>query len=124
MDRVYSKKSINNAKDLRTNQTNCENILWQHLRAKRLNGIKFRRQVPVGKYIVDFVNLGTKLVVELDGSQHLEDNNLKYDEHRTEYLNKQGYTIIRFLDNEIINNLEEVLYKIVEEYQNLSSLSL
>ena len=68
MNRFYSKKSLTNAKNLRTNQTDCENILWQRIRAKRLNDIKFRRQVPIGKYIVDFVALSKNLVIELDGS--------------------------------------------------------
>ena len=72
MNRIYNSKSLNNAKSLRGNQTDCENILWQNLRAKRLNNIKFRKQVPIGKYIVDFVCLGKKLVIELDGSQHLD----------------------------------------------------
>ena len=73
MNRHYLRKSLNNAKDLRSNQTDCENILWNNIRAKRLNNIKFRRQVPIGKYIVDFINLQTKLIIELDGSQHIEE---------------------------------------------------
>ena len=117
MDRMYSKKSLTNAKTLRTNQTDCENILWQKIRAKRLNGIKFRRQVPVGKYILDFVALGKKLIIELDGSQHLE--NSEYDILRTEYLKNLGYTVVRFWDNDIINNIDSVLLKILETYNNL-----
>ena len=77
MNRFYLKKSLTNAKDLRANQTDCENILWQKIRAKKLSGIKFRRQVPVGNYIVDFVALSKKLIIELDGSQHIE--NINYD---------------------------------------------
>lgn len=119
MDRYYNKKSLANAKALRTNQTDCENILWQHIRAKRLNNIKFRRQVPVGKYIVDFINLGKKLIIELDGAQHLDENNMKYDKLRTEYLEKFGYKVIRFLDNDIIENLDSVLNSIVNEYNNI-----
>ena len=117
MNRIYTKNSQNFAKDLRTNQTDCENILWHHLRAKRLNNIKFRRQVPIGKYIVDFVNLGKKLVIELDGSQHID--NTDYDKSRTEYLNLNGYKVIRFFDNEVLTNLEEVLNTIVKEYESL-----
>lgn len=117
MDRMYSKKSLTNAKTLRTNQTDCENILWQKIRAKRLNGIKFRRQVPVGKYILDFVALGKKLIIELDGSQHFE--NSEYDIQRTEYLKNLCYTVIRFWDNDIINNIDSVLLKILETYNNL-----
>ena len=117
--RTYSHKSLDNAKALRSNQTDCEDILWQRLRAKRLNNIKFRRQVPIGKYIVDFVNLGKKLIIEVDGSQHLDDTNRKYDELRTEYLNEQGYRVIRFLDSDILENLESMLNTILAEYNKL-----
>ena len=117
MDRIYSKKSLTNAKDLRTTQTDCENILWQKVRAKRLEGIKFRRQVPIGNYIVDFLAFSKKLIIELDGSQHFD--NIEYDNKRTENLNKLGYTVLRFWDNEIINNIDGVLLKILEEYNKL-----
>jgi very-short-patch-repair endonuclease len=119
MNRHYLRKSLNNAKDLRSNQTDCENILWNNIRAKRLNNIKFRRQVPIGKYIVDFINLHTKLIIELDGSQHIEEKNIEYDNIRKNFLNKNGYTIIRFFNNEIIENLDNVLNVIVEEYEKL-----
>ncbi len=117
MKRLYSSTSLENAKNLRSNQTDCENIIWQNLRAKRLNNIKFRRQVPIGKYIVDFINLDKKLVIELDGSQHLDA--IQYDNNRTEYLTNSGYKVVRFNNNDIINNLESVLNKIVEEYNKL-----
>ena len=119
MNRHYLRKSLNNAKDLRSNQTDCENILWNNIRAKMLNNIKFRRQVPIGKYIVDFINLQTKLIIELDGSQHIEEKNIEYDNIRKNFLNKNGYTIIRFFNNEIIENLDNVLNVIVEEYEKL-----
>ncbi len=115
--RHYKSKSLVFAKELRSNQTNCENIIWEHLRAKRLNGIKFRRQVPVGKYIADFVNLGKKLIIELDGSQHIENEN--YDKMRSEYLKEHGYTILRFFDNDVINNLDGVLNEIYNKYNEL-----
>lgn len=118
MSRIYKKKSLENAKELRQNQTDCENVLWYNLRNRRLNNIKFRRQVPIWKYIADFVALDKKLIVELDGSQHITTNKL-YDEKRTKFLNNSGYTVIRFLDNEIFENLEGVLLTIVEEYEKL-----
>lgn len=118
-NRYYNKKSLNYAKTLRSTQTECENILWNQLRAKMLNNIKFRRQVPIGKYIVDFVCLGKKLVIELDGSQHLDEKNIIYDKLRTEYLEKLGYRVLRFLDCEITNNLESVLNLILEEYNKI-----
>ena len=118
MDRVYNKKSLVNAKKLRIEQTEFEEIIWQHLRAKRLNGIKFRRQVPVGIYILDFVALSKKLVVEIDGSQHIELQQA-YDNVRTEYLKQNGYTVLRFYNNDITNNIYSVLNKIVDTYNNL-----
>ena len=114
MDRFYFEKSLTNAKNLRSKQTDCENILWQRIRAKRLNGIKFRRQVPIGRYVVDFIALSKKLVIELDGSQHFD--NIKYDNKRTEDLEKLGYKVLRFWDNEVINNIDAVLLKILEEF--------
>ena len=119
MTRYYSQKSLIYAKNLRTDQTDCENILWQYLRGKRLNNIKFRRQVPIGKYIVDFVNLGKKLVIEIDGSQHIDEKYIEYDKTRTEFLNLNGYKVIRFFDNDVINNIEEVLNSIIETYNNI-----
>lgn len=117
MDRIYSKNSLTNAKELRTNQTDCENIFWQKIRAKRLEGIKFRRQVPIGNYIVDFLAFSKKLVIELDGSQHFD--NIDYDNKRTEDLKRLGYKVLRFWDNDIINNIDGVLLKILEEYNKL-----
>lgn len=117
MERFYSKKTLINAKNLRTNQTDFENILWQRIRAKRLNGIKFRRQVPIGKYIVDFVALGRKLVIELDGSQHLD--NQKYDNQRTEYLKEKGYKVLRIYNNDISDNIDSVLNFICDEYNKI-----
>ena len=119
MNRYYSKKSLTNAKSLRTNQTEFENILWHNLRAKRLNGIKFKRQVPIGRYIVDFVTLEKKLVIELDGSQHLDDGKIEYDNERTEFLQTKGYKVIRIYNSDISNNLESVLNYIWDEYNKI-----
>ena len=118
MNRLYKKQSLKNAKELRKNQTDCENILWYNIRNRRLKNIKFRRQVPIGQYIVDFATLDKKLIVELDGSQHITTNK-EYDDKRTEFLNNQGYKVLRFLDNDVINNLENVLILIADEYDNL-----
>lgn len=119
MDRFYLEKALSNAKKLRGNQTDCENIIWQHLRGKRLENIKFRRQVPIGKYIVDFVNLEKKLIVELDSSQHLDKANKIYDDERTKFLQKYGYAVLRFNDNDVLTNLEAVLQEITNKYKNL-----
>jgi very-short-patch-repair endonuclease len=118
MKRLYLQNALNYAKGLREGQTDCENILWQNLRGKRLNNIKFRRQVPIGKYIVDFVALDKKVIVELDGSQHLDDNQLIYDKNRTIYLEKYGYKVLRIYNNYIFNNLEDVLNFIAKECED------
>ncbi len=95
------------ARNLRKSQTDTEQILWLQLRNKRFLNYKFRRQFPVGDYIVDFICLELKLIIELDGSQHLEAENK--DAERTLFLNKRGFKVIRFWNNDVINNLEGVL---------------
>lgn len=86
------------AKQLRTNQTETEKILWFHLRAKRLKSIKFKRQQILGKYIVDFVSFEKMLIIELDGGQHNETLNIIKDQIRTKYLESLGFKVIRFWD--------------------------
>ena len=95
------------AKQLRANMTEAEKALWYHLRAKRFLGIRFYRQKIIGRYIVDFVSLEAKVVIELDGSQHLD--NVEYDESRTYYLETQGFQVIRFWNQEILTNMRNVL---------------
>lgn len=92
------------SKELRKNMTDAEQILWYFLRANRLNGWKFKRQQPIGNYIVDFVNFQNKLVIELDGGQHNE--NIEKDNKRTEFLESCGYKVLRFWNNEIFDNTE------------------
>ena len=75
----YSKKSLNYAKELRKNMTEFEQKLWYYLRAKRFLGLKFKRQVPIGNYIVDFFCKEARLIIELDGSGHIQENKIKYD---------------------------------------------
>ena len=119
MKRYYFQKSLQNAKALRTNQSDAENILWFYLRNRRLNNIKVRRQVPIGKYIADFFIAEKKLIIELDGSQHIENQNIKYDEIRTQTFEKLGFTVIRINNNEIFNNIDNVLEYIVNTYNNI-----
>lgn len=94
---------------LRKTQTQAEKILWQELRNNK-TGIKFRRQYPVGNYVLDFYAPKIGLGIELDGSIHKE--NKEYDKERTKYLNFQDIKVIRFWNYEIKNNLENVLKKI------------
>ena len=109
MDEKYIK-----ARNLRNNSTPQEQKLWELLRKRSFNGLKFSRQYPIGKYIVDFVCRRKKLVIEIDGGQHNETNNIVYDEERTKFIESKGYKVIRFWNNEIDNNIEGVYLKLQE----------
>ncbi len=104
---------LNNAKSLRSNLTDAEKALWYHLRAHRFLELKFKRQKPVGQYIVDFVCIEQKLIIELDGGQHAE--NVDYDERRTKFLENAGYKVLRFWNNQVLQELESVLEAIRTE---------
>ena len=97
----------NQARSLRKNQTDVEQRIWQQLRNRRLLNHKFRRQFPIEPYIVDFVCLELKLIIELDGGQHADQ--LDYDQYRSQYLGQKGFKVLRFWNNEIIENNEGVL---------------
>ncbi len=108
-----SAKMRNRAKSLRTNMTEPEEKLWQELRAHRLEGLSFRRQVPMGRYIVDFYCAAHNLVVELDGSQHGIDVAIRYDDKRTQWLQAQGLQVLRFWNDEALQSLDQVCYVIL-----------
>ena len=93
------------SRKLRKNSTDVERLLWQHLRLKQMGNFKFRRQHPLGKFIVDFICLEANLVIELDGGQHNEDKENKVDEIRTAWLEKQGLKVLRFWNHEVLNDL-------------------
>jgi very-short-patch-repair endonuclease len=101
---------LEKAKSLRKNQTDVERWLWQKIRNRQLLNLKFRRQFPIDRYIVDFVCLELKLIIELDGSQHIEQ--AAYDERRRACLEQRGFRVIRFWNNDILNNGDGVLEKI------------
>lgn len=109
--RNYEYNTFINAKQLRKkeNTTEAEKLLWYYIKNKQLNNCKFRRQVPIGNFVVDFLCIEKKLIIELDGGQHNEDNNIKYDNTRTEYLQGLGYNVVRFWNNEVFQNMENVL---------------
>lgn len=98
-----------NAEELRKNMTEAEQILWAALRNKQLNGLKFRRQHPIKKYILDFYCFKKKLSIELDGKYHSEKAQQFYNEDRTKNLSALGIREIRFSNDEVMNNLERVL---------------
>jgi very-short-patch-repair endonuclease len=110
------------AKNLRKNSTDVERLLWSRLRAGRLEGIKFRRQHPIGHYIVDFVCLERKLIIELDGGQHALPEEIWNDKERTDWMEKEGYTVLRFWNNEVLTNMEGVLEVIREKLIHRSDL--
>ena len=90
----------------------AEHRLWQAIRGRQLEGFRFRRQHPIGPYIADFACIDKLLVIELDGSQHQDQ--VAYDERRTAYLESQGWTVLRFWNNDVMNNLDGVLARVVE----------
>ena len=100
------------ARRLRHQQTDAEWKLWSRLRARQIDGAKFRRQHPIGRYIADFCCWERKLVVELDGSQHI--GQAKADQRRTAFLRQQGYKVLRFWDNDVLLNTDAVLQQIAE----------
>ena len=102
------------AKDLRKHSTDVERLLWSHLRAGRFGGLKFRRQHLIGRYIADFVCLEKKLIIELDGSQHALSEEKRKDGERDHWLEKEGYSVIRFWDNEVLTNIRGLLEVIRE----------
>ncbi len=110
------------ARILRRNQTDAEKQIWKHLRNRRLAGYKFRRQYSVGPYVVDFVCLERWLVVEIDGGGHME--KLQKDERRTASLESHGFTVVRFWNNDVMQNTESVLNVILEVLNVPSSPTL
>jgi len=98
-------------RQLRKNMTDAERELWRHLRLRQFSGYKFRRQQPIGKYIVDFVCFEKKLIIEVDGSQHSEQAD--YDLIRDAWLEKEGFRILRFWDNQVLNETDGVKEMII-----------
>ncbi len=95
--------------------TDAEQRLWYRLRGHRLNGHKFKRQVPVGPYIVDFASLDRKLIIEVDGGQHAESSG---DRRRDAFLRGQGYRVIRFWNNDVLRQTDSVLEEIIAAIGN------
>ena len=115
---IYTQQALQNAKQLRQHQTEAEKKLWLKLRHRQLANLKFRRQMPMGSYIVDFYCQECQLIIELDGGHHLLQQ--EYDQIRTHYLQAQGLTVLRFWNHDILNDTEAVLAQIL----NYSKISL
>lgn len=94
------------ARELRKNPTEAERRLWQHLRLRQFEGHKFRRQQPLGPYIVDFVCLEKKIIIEVDGGQH--STQVQYDQERSAWLEAQGFRVLRFWNNEVLGKIDTV----------------
>ncbi|MDE2164158.1 MAG: DUF559 domain-containing protein, partial [Alphaproteobacteria bacterium] len=92
------------ASELRRSATNAEHRLWSLLRNRQLGGLRFRRQQPIGPYVVDFYCSAAKLIVELDGDQHGEDRHVRYDADRTRWLTAHGYRVLRFSNGVFLQN--------------------
>ena len=98
--------TIARARKLRSNLTDAESYLWRHLRFRQIAGHKFRRQRPIGPYIVDFVCLEKKVVIEVDGGQHAQTQTL--DDTRDKWLRAHGYVVLRFWNNEVLREVEAI----------------
>lgn len=101
-----------NARELRRNQTDCERVLWSKLRNRQFLDLKFRRQHKIDYYIVDFICLENKIIIELDGGQHNTPEGISYDQDRTKHLQSKGYKILRFWNNDVLKQTDSVLEKI------------
>ncbi|MFQ5964901.1 MAG: endonuclease domain-containing protein [Candidatus Scalinduaceae bacterium] len=97
------------AKHLRKRSTEAEKFLWHHLRLKQLEGLKFRRQQPMGNYIVDFVCFEKRIIVEVDGGQHAVEKEKEKDNERDKWLGEEGFKVLRFWNNDIFTNINGIL---------------
>jgi very-short-patch-repair endonuclease len=105
---------VNLARNLRSQEPPAERLLWNHLNAKQLDGLKFRRQHTIGNYIIDFVCPAKMLIIEIDGGHHNELITENADTQRTKALKALGYQVIRFWNNDVLQNIDGVVFKIRE----------
>lgn len=112
MHRRTSMKVFGRAKELHRNMTEAESNLWAYLRAHPQGGAHFRNQHAIGHYIVDFCAPRRKLIIEVDGSQHLDQE--AYDLERTKFLRSRGYRVLRFWNEDVLRNIEGVMAIIIE----------
>ena len=107
------------ARKLRQSPTKEERVLWQLLRNRQFKNLKFKRQFPIGNYVVDFVCEEIKLIIELDGGQHNEPENIEADKVRTEFLESKGFKVIRFWNKDINLNIAGVYEFLLNEVEKL-----
>ena len=111
----YNRHLKQAARNLRNNSTPAEKLLWNYLRNKQINGFNFYRQKPLGDYIADFYCPKANLIIELDGRQHATAENKEYDKIREEQINNLDLAVLRFANEEIINNINSVLTTIMDK---------
>jgi very-short-patch-repair endonuclease len=109
LDKGYKRPTMR-SRELRLNATDAERKLWAQLSARKIAGVRFNRQFPIGPFICDFVSRSVKLVIEVDGGQHAVD--VEKDQARTAYLEAQGYRVIRFWNNDVLDRIEGVVREI------------
>ena len=119
--RVISTRARSRARSLRQVMTEAETRIWSRLRAHRLGGASFRRQVPIGPYIADFVCHDTRLIIEIDGGQHAENTQ---DRKRVAWLRNEGFSVLRFWNNEALSNTDGVVEEIVRSLESVIPPSL
>jgi very-short-patch-repair endonuclease len=112
------------AKQMRREMTRAETLLWRHLKADRLAGIGFRRQVPMGSHIADFVSHSCKLIVEVDGESHDFEERIRHDAVRDRWFESRGYRVLRFTNDDVMKSLEGVVLSILEAAEQAAPLSL
>jgi len=112
----YNRRLKGNARRLRNNMTDAERLLWSRIRRKQLKGFQFYRQKIIGDYIVDFYCPAAKVVVEVDGGQHYEEEGVQKDKVRDQYMEKLGFRVMRFSSRDVFKNLDGILLTI---YDNL-----
>jgi very-short-patch-repair endonuclease len=116
-NKIFNKKELKpRRKELRNNSTYAEVFFWQQVKDRQLEGRRFRRQTSIGPFVVDFYCPEEKLVVELDGDVHFDEEAIKYDKKRTEFLESVGLKVIRFENKDLLRNTECVLSKIKEYF--------
>lgn len=123
-NRFYSVKTLNQAKSLRKDTTEPEQIMWFLLRNRQFCDLKFRRQSPIGKYIADFICQEKKIIIELDGSGHLQEDKIKYDKVRESFIEGEGYKILRFYNSDVFKDIEGVLEKIYQVIFSVNQITL
>lgn len=119
MDKAYDRLPTARSRELRNNPTEAERRLWRAISNRQLNGMRFNRQVPIGPFICDFVARTPKLIIEVDGGQHALEADA--DALRTRFLQSRGYRVIRFWNNEVLENIEGVVEAILQALRDMPS---